>query len=48
MRMGTKYAHFVKYTDAADILVWLKKNAHSHKPCGSLQALKEVGFTDLK
>lgn len=31
MRLGKKHAHLVKYTDATDIPVCLKKNADSHK-----------------
>jgi hypothetical protein len=31
MRLGKKYAHLIKYTDATDIPVCLKKNADSHK-----------------
>ena len=31
MRLGKKYAHLVKYTDATDIPVCLKKNADSHR-----------------
>ena len=31
MRLGKKYAHVVKYTDATDIPVCLKKNADAHQ-----------------
>ena len=31
MRLGKKHAHLVKYTDATDIPVCLKKNADAHK-----------------
>jgi len=31
MRLGKKHAHLVKYTDATDIPVCLRKNADSHK-----------------
>lgn len=31
MRLGKKYGHLVKYTDATDIPVCLRKNADSHK-----------------
>lgn len=31
MRLGKKYSHLVKYTDATDIPVCLKKNADSHR-----------------
>jgi hypothetical protein len=31
MRLGKRYAHLIKYTDATDIPVCLKKNADSHK-----------------
>lgn len=31
MRLGKKHAHLIKYTDATDIPVCLKKNADSHK-----------------
>lgn len=31
MRLGRKYGHLVKYTDATDIPVCLKKNADKHK-----------------
>lgn len=31
MRLGKEYAHLIKYTDATDIPVCLRKNADSHK-----------------
>ena len=31
MRLGKRYAHLVKYTDATDIPVCLKKNADAHR-----------------
>jgi len=40
MRLGKKDAHLVKYTDATDIPVCLKKNADSHK---TMSALAELG-----
>jgi len=40
MRMGKKYAHLVKYTDATDIPVCLKKNADSHK---TMKTFSEIG-----
>ena len=36
MRIGKKHAHLVKYTDATDIPVCLKKNADSHKTMNGL------------
>lgn len=36
MRLGKKYGHLVKYTDATDIPVCLKKNADSHKTMAGL------------
>lgn len=40
MRLGRKHQHLVKYTDATDIPVCLKKNADSHK---TMAALAEIG-----
>ncbi len=40
MRLGRKNQHLVKYTDATDIPVCLKKNADSHK---TMAALAELG-----
>lgn len=40
MRLGRKYQHLVKYTDATDIPVCLKKNADSHK---TMRDLSEFG-----
>lgn len=40
MRLGRKHAQLVKYTDATDIPVCLKKNADSHK---TMAALAELG-----
>lgn len=39
MRLGRKHQHLVKYTDATDIPVCLKKNADSHKTMGTLAEL---------
>lgn len=39
-RLGRKYQHLVKYTDATDIPVCLKKNADSHK---TMNMLAEIG-----
>lgn len=39
MRLGRKYQHLVKYTDATDIPVCLKKNADSHKTMAGLAEL---------
>jgi len=39
MRWGRKYQHLVKYTDATDIPVCLKKNADSHKTMADLSEL---------
>lgn len=39
LRLGRKHAHLVKYTDATDIPVCLKKNADSHK---TMQAFSEI------
>lgn len=36
MRLGKKHAHLIKYTDATDIPVCLKKNADSHKTMARL------------
>lgn len=36
MRLGKKYGHLVKYTDATDIPVCLRKNADSHKTMANL------------
>lgn len=36
MRLGRKHQHLVKYTDATDIPVCLKKNADSHKTMANL------------
>jgi transposase len=36
MRMGKKYGHIVKYTDATDLPVCLKKNADKHKTMKTL------------
>jgi len=38
MRLGKKRQHLVKYTDATDIPVCLKKNADSHKTMASLSS----------
>ena len=40
MRMGRNYQHLVKYTDATDIPVCLKKNADRHR---TMAALAELG-----
>lgn len=40
MRLGRTHAHLVKYTDATDIPVCLKKNADSHK---TMRAFAEIG-----
>ncbi len=39
MRIGRTYHHLVKYTDATDIPVCLKKNADSHKTMATLAEL---------
>lgn len=39
MRLGRKQAHLVKYTDATDIPVCLKKNADSHRTMRELSGL---------
>ena len=39
MRLGKKHAHLVKYTDATDIPVCLKKNADSHRTMRGLAGL---------
>lgn len=39
MRLGKKHAHLIKYTDATDIPVCLKKNADSHKTMRDLASL---------
>lgn len=39
MRLGRKHAHMVKYTDATDIPVCLKKNADSHRTMRGLAGL---------
>lgn len=36
MRLGERYQHLVKYTDATDLPVCLKKNADSHKTMAGL------------
>jgi transposase len=36
MRLGKKHSHLIKYTDATDIPVCLKKNADSHRTMKSL------------
>lgn len=36
MRVGKRYSHLVKYTDATDIPVCLKKNADSHRTMESI------------
>jgi hypothetical protein len=38
MRLGKKHQHLVKYTDATDIPVCLKKNADSHKTMAGLSS----------
>lgn len=40
MRLGRKYQHLVKYTDATDIPVCLKKNADSHR---TMRTFAELG-----
>lgn len=40
MRLGKKHAHLIKYTDATDIPVCLKKNADSHR---TMRAFSEIG-----
>lgn len=40
MRMGSRHQHLVKYTDATDIPVCLKKNADSHR---TMAGLAEIG-----
>ena len=39
MRLGKKHQHLVKYTDATDIPVCLKKNADKHKTMANLATL---------
>src|SRR3989338_1629785 len=39
MRLGKKYQHLLKYTDATDIPVCLKKNADSHRTMAALSEL---------
>jgi len=39
MRLGKRHAHLVKYTDATDIPVCLKKNADSHRTMRGLAGL---------
>lgn len=40
MRWGRKHQHFIKYTDATDIPVCLKKNGDSHK---TMSGLADIG-----
>lgn len=40
MRLGKKYGHIIKYTDATDIPVCLKKNADSNK---TMKGIAEIG-----
>lgn len=40
MRLGKKYSHVIKYTDATDLPVCLKKNADDHK---TMRGLAELG-----
>jgi transposase len=39
MRLGKKHQHLIKYTDATDIPVCLKKNADSHKTMAAFSEL---------
>lgn len=39
MRLGKKYAHLIKYTDATDLPVCLKKNADNHQTMKGLAGL---------
>jgi transposase len=51
MRLGRKYQHLVKYTDATDIPVCLKKNADAHKTmraCAGLGRSAKGWFYGLK
>lgn len=42
MRLGRKHAHLVKYTDATDLPVCLKKNADSHR---TMRGLASFGYS---